>query len=104
VRYGSVRRQFTKLKSGTVLALRFSRAALLILGATMSWRDKREAELRQLRQSDPVRLLAMYRNLAGLSVDTQLPHGVSITGMITALLDAEERQRQVDPLHDEMTG
>ena len=57
------------------------------------------AELRDLRASDPVKLLAMYRHLAGLGVDNQLPRGVSFMSMIDALLDDEGKRRLVDP-HD----
>jgi hypothetical protein len=56
----------------------------------MNWREMRAAELRELRQCDPIKLLAMYRNLVGLGVDSQLPQGVSFTAMIEALLDDED--------------
>jgi hypothetical protein len=47
-----------------------------------------------LRSSDPVRLITMYRDIAGLTVDNQLPYRTSFTGMIEAILASEEQSRQ----------
>jgi hypothetical protein len=69
----------------------------------MNWRETREAELRRLRESNPVKLLALYRNLTGLGVDSPLPHGVTIRGMIAELLDDEERRTHFVVQRNEMT-
>ena len=58
------------------------------------WRQIRRAELVELRSADPVKLLALYRGLKGLGVDSRLPPGVSFTSMIDALLDEEARRRE----------
>jgi hypothetical protein len=61
-----------------------------------SWREQRFSELLALRASDPVTLISMYCQLAGLGASNQLPAGVSFMSMIDALLDAEALKRQGD--------
>jgi hypothetical protein len=50
----------------------------------------RRAELRALRRTDPVLLLALYRRAARLDPDAAIPPGQTFATMITAVLDAEE--------------
>jgi hypothetical protein len=62
-------------------------------GGTMSInaRELRQLELRALRRTDPVALLAIYRQGAGdLDQLAQRPFGVSFQEMIAAILEREE--------------
>jgi hypothetical protein len=73
----------------------------------MSWREHRMDELMQIRTSDPMKLICMYRYLKGLGECNQLPYGVSFTSMIRAILDDEANQQssqflpvgKVEPAH-----
>jgi hypothetical protein len=58
-------------------------------------RELRQAELRALRQSDPVALLSIYLQSANLDQLAQRPGGVSFKEMIAAILDREERRQGV---------
>jgi hypothetical protein len=61
-----------------------------------TWRDSRLSELVALKVTDPARLIFMYRNVAGLTVDGQLPHNASFMYMIEAILNFEEAGREAD--------
>jgi hypothetical protein len=60
------------------------------------WRDYRLSELIALKVADPARLIFMYRNAAGLTVDGQLPHNASFMSMIEAILNFEEARKEAD--------
>jgi hypothetical protein len=55
-------------------------------------RERRLAELRALRQSDPVALLAIYQEGADLDQLARQAGGVTFAAMIAAILDREENQ------------
>ena len=59
-------------------------------GSMPSTRELRQAELRALRQSDPIALLSIYQQIANLDQLAQRPGGVSFKEMIAAILDREE--------------
>jgi hypothetical protein len=54
--------------------------------------ESRRAELYAMKATDPIELLALYRHMTGLGVDSQLPHHVSFNMMIDAILEHEQRQ------------
>ena len=53
-------------------------------------RERRKAELRELRTTDPVKLIALYRN-ANVVELRELPAGTSFAAMIEAILNHEEQ-------------
>ena len=53
------------------------------------FRERRIAELRALQSSDPRELIAKYCEIAGEPTGNQLPHGVSFSRMIDAIVDFE---------------
>jgi hypothetical protein len=55
-----------------------------------SWRVWRAAELRALSNSDPSRIIGIYRHAADLDELRPLPPKVSFTSMIEMILDHEE--------------
>ena len=52
-------------------------------------RERRVAELRILQSSDPRELVAKYCEISGELASNQLPHGVSFSRMIEAIVDFE---------------
>ena len=52
-------------------------------------RELRRAQLRELRQTDPARLIALYRRANSLDDLTSLPPGVTFASMIEAVIDYE---------------
>jgi len=54
--------------------------------------DSRRADLYAMKATDPIKLLALYRHIKGLGVDSQLPPHVSFNTMIDAILQHEQRQ------------
>lgn len=61
-------------------------------------RELRQLELRALRHTDPVALLAIYRQGAGdLDQLIQRPFGVSFQEMIADILEREEQGRRPTP-------
>ena len=52
-------------------------------------RENRTHELRQLRNSDPQRIIALYRAATGNDELEQLPTGVSFASMIDAIVERE---------------
>src|SRR2546423_286851 len=74
----------------------FPRGCLLrgIPRMPLSWRENRLSELNGLRTADPARLILMYRDVAGLGVDNQLPRHASFMSMIDAIVDSEEQALQ----------
>jgi len=67
---------------------------------TTPGRDRRQLELQALRLTDPVALLAIYRQGAGdLDQLVKRPFGVSFKEMIAAILDHEENfERSTSPM------
>ena len=65
-----------------------------------TWRDYRLSELVALKVSDPAKLIAMYRHVAGLTVNGQLPHEVSFLRMIEAILEGEAAKRLAEGASD----
>ena len=61
-----------------------------------TWHDYRLSELVGLKNTDPARLISMYRNVAGLTVDGQLPHDASFMRIIETILHDEEEKRHSD--------
>ena len=54
-----------------------------------AFRERRVAELRVLQSSDPRELLAKYCEISGELASNQLPHGVSFSRMIEAIVNFE---------------
>jgi len=52
-------------------------------------RAARIAELREIRERDPVALPLAYRRIAGLNATESLPSGVTFTMIIQAIVDSE---------------
>jgi hypothetical protein len=52
-------------------------------------RTARVAELWELRHSDPLAVLALYRCVAGLSANDMPPPGVIFSDMIQAIVEKE---------------
>jgi len=52
-------------------------------------RDRRRSELHRLRDSDPARLITMYRHVAALGGDGPLPVGATFVSMVETILDDE---------------
>jgi len=53
-------------------------------------RERRLVELQALRRSDPVALLALYRQAADLDQLVRQPGGVTFATIIAAILEREE--------------
>ena len=51
--------------------------------------ELRRLQLRELRQTDPARLIAIYRQVANLNEISNLPPGVDFAGMIDAIIESE---------------
>ena len=51
--------------------------------------ELRRLQLRELRQTDPARLIAIYRRIANLSETSALPPDVNFAGMIDAIIESE---------------
>ena len=54
-----------------------------------AFRERRTGELRALQTNDPRELLAKYCEITGQLASSQLPHGVSFSRMIDAIVDFE---------------
>jgi hypothetical protein len=52
-------------------------------------REERVQYLNQIRQTDPERLIAIYRTATNTPLMDQLPRGLGFTGMIQAILESE---------------
>ena len=52
-------------------------------------RERRMAELRVLQSSDPRELITKYCEISGELASNQLPHGVSFSRMIEAIVNFE---------------
>jgi hypothetical protein len=52
-------------------------------------REERTQYLNQIRQTDPVQLIAIYRTATNTPLMDQLPRGLGFTGMIQAILENE---------------
>ena len=52
-------------------------------------REERAEELTRLRQSNPARLITLYRAATDTPLLDNLPRGLGFTGMIAAILDSE---------------
>jgi hypothetical protein len=52
-------------------------------------REERAEELTRLRQSNPARLIRLYRSATNTPLLANLPRGLGFTGMIAAILDSE---------------
>jgi hypothetical protein len=52
-------------------------------------REQRRAQLRELRRSDPARLIALYRQASSLDDLTSLPPGVTFASMIETVINYE---------------
>src|SRR5215471_1439339 len=48
-----------------------------LVGILMNWREIRRAELRALRKSDPIAIIARFQRYSGLPVGPELPHDIS---------------------------
>jgi len=59
-------------------------------------REDRAHELRQLRQTNPERIVALYRAATGTPDLGQLPAGVGFTSMIDAIVEHEVRAGEID--------
>jgi hypothetical protein len=59
-------------------------------------REDRAHELRQLRQSNPQRIIALYRAATGTPELGQLPAGVGFTSMIDAIVEHEVATGDID--------
>jgi len=59
-------------------------------GRMATRRERRLVELQALRRSDPVALLALYRQSADLDQLARQPGGVTFVTMIAAILDREQ--------------
>jgi hypothetical protein len=60
----------------------------------VSWRENRLSQLNAMRSHDPARIISMYRAIAGLTVDNQLPHNASFMSMIGVILENEDDAHQ----------
>ena len=54
-----------------------------------AFRERRAAELRALQSNDPRELIAKYCEISGSPASNQLPHGVSFSRMIEAIVNFE---------------
>jgi hypothetical protein len=52
-----------------------------------AWRVRRRAELREISNTEPERLIALYRFVTGMVVCTEPPKWISFTTMIETILD-----------------
>jgi hypothetical protein len=59
-------------------------------------REDRAHELRQLRQSNPQRIIALYRAATGTPELGQLPAGIGFTSMIDAIVEHEVSAGEID--------
>jgi hypothetical protein len=57
-------------------------------------REHRVGELRVLQSTNPRSLIAQYCEVVGESPGTQMPHGVSFSRMIDAIVDHEALTEQ----------
>ena len=69
-----------------------------------TWREYRLSELVGLKATDPAKLISMYRSVARLTIDGQLPHDVSFMRMIEAIINDEAAQRHADERCDAAGG
>ena len=58
-------------------------------GILVEAHDRRRGELHNLRDTDPSRLISMYRRVAALDDDRPLPLGVTFVGIVEAILANE---------------
>ena len=56
-----------------------------------AWRIRRRAELRAISNSEPERLIALYRFVTGMVVCSEPPRCTPFTTMIETVLDNEDR-------------
>jgi hypothetical protein len=56
-----------------------------------TWRVRRQAELRALSNTEPERLIALYRFVTGMVICTEPPRCTSFTTMIETILDHDEK-------------
>lgn len=56
---------------------------------TLQTSTERQAELRSLRRTDPVKLLAIYRQIADLDALAKMPQGVSFAALINSIVHSE---------------
>jgi len=54
-----------------------------------TFREQRVDELRAMQLSNPRSLIEQYRKIAGKMGGKQLPHGISFSRMIDAIVDHE---------------
>ena len=73
-----------------VLSLPVGEDTLTVRDMTLSPRERRESELRDMRASDPARIVALYRGITNTQPDGQLPYGISFDAMIAAIVAFEE--------------
>lgn len=60
-------------------------------------RDYRREQLAELSESDPLRVIEMYRRVVGLNRYSMLPGGMDYSSLIEAILDHEAaRGRQTE--------
>jgi hypothetical protein len=54
--------------------------------------ERRLSELQELRTTDPAQIVAIYKDVAGIPLDGQLPYGISFASMIDAIVAFEEQR------------
>lgn len=60
----------------------------------ISHQQRQRAELAELHRRQPNELVAKYREVAHMKPDETLPMDVSFSGMIDAIVAADERRRK----------
>jgi hypothetical protein len=70
---------------------------------TSSWRIRRHVELLAMSNTEPERLVALYRFVTGLVVSTEPPPRVSLKTMIETILD-HDAQLTVTEWRSDNTG
>ena len=58
-----------------------------------AWRARRRSELRAISNTEPARLIALYRFVTGMVVSTEPPRWTSFTTMIETILERDAQLR-----------
>ena len=62
----------------------------------MERRETRLKELRELKRTNPLRLIALFTQVTGVEVVGELPYGYGFERIIRDILEHEERRRISD--------
>lgn len=65
---------------------------------TISERVIRKAKLLDLRSSDPMQVIALYRRAVGLNGSSMLPGGMDLSSLVDSILDHETGRVMDQPI------